>query len=68
MYPLEVLSNSQIYIAHEILAVCSLAFIRRTAILDDRLSNSGLGSKECPFVDPDNNDSVKKLLSGIWLN
>lgn len=49
--------------AHEMLAVCSLAFILRTAMLDDRLSNSGLLSKAaCPFCVGAKSESVKKLL------
>lgn len=52
------------YIAQEMLAVCSLAFIRRTAILEDLRSNSGLVSNGCPLVVPDSRESVKKLLRG----
>lgn len=33
------------HMAQEMLAVCSLAFMRSTAMLDERLSNSGLASK-----------------------
>jgi hypothetical protein len=54
--------------AHEILAVCSLAFILRTAILEDLLSNSGFVSNACPLVAPVRRESVKKLLRGTWLN
>lgn len=56
------------YMAQEILAACSLAFIRRTAMLEDLLSNSGLVSKACPLVAPESKESVKKLLRGTWLN
>lgn len=54
--------------AHEMLAVCSLAFILRTAMLDDRLSNSGLLSNAaCPFGAGAKSESVKKLLSETGL-
>lgn len=50
--------------AQEILAACSLAFILKTAILDDLLSNSGLVSKAgCDAGPGDSKESgLKKLL------
>lgn len=56
------------YMAQEMFAVCSLAFIRRTAMLEDLRSNSGLVSNACPLVVPESKESVKKLLRGTWPN
>lgn len=55
--------SADVYIAQDIFAVCSFAFIRSTAMLDERLSNSGLVSNEWPLGAGERRESaVKKLL------
>lgn len=56
--------------AHEMLAACSLAFILSTAMLDVRLSNSGLVSKAWGPLAPgaSRESALKKLFKETWLN
>lgn len=56
--------------AQEMLAACSLAFMRSTAMLDVRLSNSGLASKAWWPLAPGarSESALKKLLRETWLN
>lgn len=62
------LSGNPDHMAHEMLAVCSLAFMRSTAMLDDRLSNSGLVSKAGLLAGVRSESALKKLLRDTWPN
>ena len=57
--------------AQEMFAACSFAFIRSTAMLEERLSNSGLVSKDGPPLgggDVRRESAAKKLFSETWPN